>query len=565
MRRFSYKQNARRPSRFWVNPVVERLEGRQLLAVGFGEVPLPLSNPFGPQIGTITPGPDGNMWFTELFGSKIGRITPTGDITEFQTPAEFGLGLNAITTGPDGNLWFTDPYASKIGRMTTTGVVTEFPLDPKILPVSIVTGPDGNLWFTENTYGPGGKEGVGRITPAGVVTLFPLADIAHPTGITAGADGNLWFSETGSNQVGRITPSGTITEFAVPRTTPFNGPTSITAGPDGNVWFANGNSLGRITPGGDIKEFPVSTGVTIDDSITSVTTGPDGALWFTTSTAGGSVGRMALDGTVTELPTPTLYTYPGTITAGPDGNLWFGEIHTNHLAPGLASNTYTGQIGQVILNPTDPALTVSGVAPIHTVEGWVIAGPDTIGQITEKFSGPVATFTDADLSGMPGDYTARIDWGDGRQPTNGTIESDGHGGFIVNGAHTYNEEGSYTIKVTVYDTKIGTGGASGTATTPVTVADPPLTLQGGAFTAAPGQNTSYIVASGTLGEQPGEFTVTIDWGDGSAPTTGTVSINHMITTDTGDFYTLNVYGLHNYAALGQYTVHATINDDGGAS
>ncbi len=35
----------------------------------------------------ITAGPDGNLWFTEVVGN-IGRITPTGKITQFPTPHE---------------------------------------------------------------------------------------------------------------------------------------------------------------------------------------------------------------------------------------------------------------------------------------------------------------------------------------------------------------------------------------------------------------------------------------------------------------------------------------------
>ncbi|HEV8674008.1 MAG TPA: hypothetical protein VGX21_08180, partial [Methylomirabilota bacterium] len=34
----------------------------------------------------ITRGPDGNVWFADGGGNKIGRITPGGTITEFQTP-----------------------------------------------------------------------------------------------------------------------------------------------------------------------------------------------------------------------------------------------------------------------------------------------------------------------------------------------------------------------------------------------------------------------------------------------------------------------------------------------
>jgi streptogramin lyase len=43
------------------------------------------SLPFGSAPFGITAGPDGNLWFTE--SGKIGRITPSGTITEFSLPA----------------------------------------------------------------------------------------------------------------------------------------------------------------------------------------------------------------------------------------------------------------------------------------------------------------------------------------------------------------------------------------------------------------------------------------------------------------------------------------------
>ena len=46
------------------------------------KIPTDGSNPFG-----ITVGPDKNLWFTEEFGNNIGRITPSGQITEFPIAA----------------------------------------------------------------------------------------------------------------------------------------------------------------------------------------------------------------------------------------------------------------------------------------------------------------------------------------------------------------------------------------------------------------------------------------------------------------------------------------------
>src|SRR2546426_819371 len=90
-------------------------------------IPPAESDPVG-----ITAGPDGNLWFTELKGNQIGRITPSGAITEFPLPATCGFSggcePEGITAGPDGNLWFTEVIGNQIGRITTAGLVTGFPI-----------------------------------------------------------------------------------------------------------------------------------------------------------------------------------------------------------------------------------------------------------------------------------------------------------------------------------------------------------------------------------------------------------------------------------------------------
>ena len=47
-------------------------------------------------------------------GTEIGRITTGGVITEFATPTAGPVG---ITSGPDGNLWFTEQGGNKIGQV----------------------------------------------------------------------------------------------------------------------------------------------------------------------------------------------------------------------------------------------------------------------------------------------------------------------------------------------------------------------------------------------------------------------------------------------------------------
>ena len=104
---------------------------RQLVVWGFVAVLFPFTPMIGTSVGGpvilefdiptgssqpqgIAPGHDGNIWFTEYAGNKIGRITPNGVITEYPVPTPNSWPWG-ITTGPDGNIWFTERNANKIG------------------------------------------------------------------------------------------------------------------------------------------------------------------------------------------------------------------------------------------------------------------------------------------------------------------------------------------------------------------------------------------------------------------------------------------------------------------
>ena len=178
-------------------------------------------------------------------------LTPTrelkGMISEFPLPTPNNQ-LGDITAGPDGAVWFTEiiPNAQngsvtitgKIGRITPAGHISEFPLSSNSYARGITAGPDGNLWFTEP-----GK--IGRITPAGHISEFPVPTRSNLLGITAGPDGNLWFTELQSGKIGRITPTGTISEFPLP--TSESTSAFITTGPDGALWFTERSSkIGRL-------------------------------------------------------------------------------------------------------------------------------------------------------------------------------------------------------------------------------------------------------------------------------------------------------------------------------
>jgi streptogramin lyase len=137
-------------------------------------------------------------------------MTTAGGLTEYTLPA--ASTPFQIAAGPDGNLWFTETYNNKIGKITTAGAFTEYAMPTAGAgPLGIAAGPDGNLWFTE-FY----ADKIGRITPAGVVTEYskgltvPNGTTTNVKGITAGPSKHggttMWFTETNANLIGNILP-----------------------------------------------------------------------------------------------------------------------------------------------------------------------------------------------------------------------------------------------------------------------------------------------------------------------------------------------------------------------
>lgn len=257
----------------------------------------------------ITAGPDGALWFLGPETNTIGRITTTGEMTQYVVP-NANTYLNDIASGPDGALWFT--AASAIGRITTAGLITEFPVGFGSSPHSLSWGPDGALWFTDT-----GTDSIGRMTTDGTITHFALPPGSFPGGIVTGPDGALWFTEEGTERIGRITTSGNVTHYQLP---PLTNPGWISVGPDDALWvssgFAGPNVIWRITTSGVITPIPLPS------SAFESTIGADGSLWVASWTA---VIRITPGGVITRYPVdePGIPRYAVQIASGPDAGLWF--------------------------------------------------------------------------------------------------------------------------------------------------------------------------------------------------------------------------------------------------
>lgn len=199
------------------------------------------------------------------------------------------------------------------------------------------------------------------------------------------------------------------------------------------------------------------------------------------------------------------------------------------------------------------ALRAQPPAPLIMTGGFLVSAPEQ----TDTGPSQVAAFVDPDADPQAPDaslYSATIDWGDATSSA-GTILFDFDlVQFLVLGSHTYADEGSFVITVTVAKTGV-TPDASTTSDALITEADDlsgvPVSFVTTVGTAINGA-VAHFSNVNTL-NSPSDFVSTIDWGDGSPVAAGTIS------QPTPGSY--DVSGSHTYTTAGLFTITVTLSDD----
>jgi sugar lactone lactonase YvrE len=434
-------------------------------------------------LGGITAGPDGNLWFTEQVGygtDKIGRITPSGKVTEYPIPTA-NSAPKGITAGPDGNLWFTEYYANQIGRITPSGKVTEYLIPTaKSMPLAISAGADGNVWFTETM---GGK--IGRITPSGTITEFPLTNGgAYPYGITAAPDGNMWFTEGLGIRIARITPSGAITEYPLTTKAPF----ALTLGPDGNLWFneISGDRIGRVSLTAPAITSPAAASF-VSTRASSVT------IQSTASpTASISLGGAALPAGVTFTDNGDgTATLSGTPAAGTAGSYALTVTASNGFSPAATQSLQ---------------LTVTQTPAITSAATVAFTATQTASFTITTTGSPAPAITDSGAT----------------LPAGVRFTDHGNGTATLSGIPAAGTGGSYPITVTA-DNGVA---LAATQNLTLTVIGPPLDVTPPAIVGKPTARTTLTCSPGTWTNNPSSYTY--QWSRDGTPIVGATGATHVV-------------------------------------
>jgi len=173
--------------------------------------PLVIDGGYNGEPGQIVTGPGGNEWFANAGTPLSIDEVEGGAVVAYPMPSVAPSPYpGGIAEGADGAMWFTDLMGGRIFRMTTSGSVTNtYALPVGTSPVTMVAGPDGALYFLETL--PTSGVGVGRITTSGASTVitFPSGYTGNPTNaialdIAVGPDGAIWVAEEANDFIVRI-------------------------------------------------------------------------------------------------------------------------------------------------------------------------------------------------------------------------------------------------------------------------------------------------------------------------------------------------------------------------
>jgi len=290
-------------------------------------------------------GPDHNVWFQDVQGNGVARLTETGGLKEYTVPHTEGY--SGIAVGADDRFYVgaydSSTFQGYVDAMTQSGTTTAYPIGTSSntdnLSGGVAEGPDGNVWFVEYHH-------VAKITTTGTITQYPYPNssyYANPGDIVRGSDGNMWLTLGGGGvnpaYVVKVAPSdGTMTSYDLTALVGCAFDNALAEGPDGNVWVDCGTSIVRVTPAGVATAFATPSNAAAGEVSGDITPGAAQTIWYGGAASSGKLVQYDIAAKAFHVFTPPahLLTQPRVTLMGPDGNQWFSAVDPSSNAMAIA-------------------------------------------------------------------------------------------------------------------------------------------------------------------------------------------------------------------------------------
>lgn len=261
-----------------------------------------------------------------------GGVVDCGEIT-VPTPSSK---LTALDVDAEGNVWFTENSGQKIGKFNPrTQAFKEYPA--AISPYGLRFNPtDGQIYVWGGTYGAGL---FGTLNPATeALTTFPSGKpVSSASDGLVRLDGSFWFNGWDSQSVSLGTPAGKVTHFLPPN---FGYTSGLTEDANGNLWLTlvdGGEGNPRLLKLATASAVPnASSGFTEIPLYAAASTvrGPRASgsrIWFMVQDRSAIAYYDVLKATVTTLATTTANAGVAGLEVDAFGNPWFAEPSANRI------------------------------------------------------------------------------------------------------------------------------------------------------------------------------------------------------------------------------------------
>ncbi|HEY1685258.1 MAG TPA: hypothetical protein VGG19_10880 [Tepidisphaeraceae bacterium] len=495
---------------------------------------------------SLTDGAGGSMVFAN---TPSNPSTPTFESNTFSNktvvtinvPNQNGVGFDAVINAPTAATGLTILTVNVSANGTDQ-------INVQAIPSAVVTTINGGPADDQiSVLGAGVPDGAALALTggAGNNTLTYDADGADPLVGTGGSAGEIIFG---------ITDFGTVDATGY-QNIDINDIASVTITPGSAQTIAatEGTPLSNTLVGSFTLPLPsigtAPQGLPVSDFTATI-------HWGDTTTSAGTIVQDASNPGVYDIFGSHNYTTAGNYLIANTVNFNGGTFSSS--MNGVSINVTVPAAGPT--NGTDANLTVA-VAPI-SVNALPMNGMEGISFAPQT----IATFTQSGTILPAGDFTAVVtifnSVGTSIFSGIGTIvpETTPNEFIVNNPTFTLDDPGTYREVVTVTNTLYD---VSATSASTITVADAPLLASG---TISPITASTGATINTTVGQfqdvdsdsTTSDFTATIDWGDGSAESAGTLAT----TTGIGNNFVVN--GRHAYTKAGVYTITTIVTDVDGS-